>query len=171
MVLFLVRRRTLLLDRAGGLLVAPATIYAHPRPGKAGISRVSCLICNRSYSLRPSGHDRSMAAKRADGGRCGAARSGREFATAMGQSFQECMLARGWTLDHVIPDPPQTYVGGPSYSSPPVDNSSDDRAALQRDQDNLQQMINQQNQNNIQQQNMDQFDQQQQIINNNRLND
>jgi hypothetical protein len=70
-----------------------------------------------------------------------------------------------------IPDPPQTYVGGPSYSSPPVDNSSDDRAALQRDQDNLQQMINQQNQNNIQQQNMDQFDQQQQIINNNRLND
>src|ERR1700674_1714461 len=61
-------------------------------------------------TLRPSGHDRGMVSKRADGRKCGASRSGREFVTANGQSFQECMLARGWTLDHVIPDPPSASL-------------------------------------------------------------
>ncbi len=120
-------------------------------------------------TLRPNGHDRSMAAKRADGRRCGASHN---MFTA-GATFEQCMLTRGWALDHVIPDPPSAHAHGPSFeSSPSIDNSSnDDWVARQRDQDNIQQMIDQQNQNNIQQMNTDQFNQQQQIINNNRLND
>jgi hypothetical protein len=92
-----------------------------------------------------------------------------------GVTFEQCMLTRGWgwALDHVIPDPPSADARGPSFeSSPSIDSSSnDDWVARQRDQDNIQQMIDQQNQNNIQQMNTDQFNQQQQIIINNRLND
>jgi len=120
-------------------------------------------------TLRPNGHDRSMAAKRADGRRCG---TSHDMFTD-GPSFEKCMLARGWAFDHVIPDPPTIHVHGPSYDpGPSIDNSSnDDWVARQRDQDNMQQMINQQQQNDIQQMNTDQFNQQQQIINNDRLND
>ena len=41
----------------------------------------------------------------------------------------------------------------------------------QQEQDNIQQWINQQNQSDIQRMNQEQFDQQQQIINNNRSGD
>lgn len=39
-------------------------------------------------TLRPNDHDRSMAAKRADGRKCGASRGGRSFADAIAQNFQ-----------------------------------------------------------------------------------
>jgi hypothetical protein len=124
-------------------------------------------------TLRPNGHDRSMAAKRADGRKCGASRGGHDFGDAIAESLTQCMQARGWALDHIIPDPPSIHVRGPSYDpGPSIDNSSnDDWVARQRDQDNMQQMINQQQQNDIQQMNTDQFNQQQQMINNDRLND
>jgi hypothetical protein len=119
-------------------------------------------------TLRPNGHDRSMAAKRADGRRCGTSHN---MFTASAR-FEQCMLARGWAFDHVIPDPPSIHTR-PNYEpGPSIDNSSnDDWVARQRDQDNMQQMINQQQQNDIQQMNTDQFNQQQQMINNDRLND
>lgn len=85
------------------------------------------------------------------------------------------MFARGWALDHIIPDPPSVHararVFGADSPPPQIDNSNDDWVWRQQDQDNLQQSLNQQNENNIQQQSMDQFDQQQQIINNSRLSD
>jgi hypothetical protein len=120
-------------------------------------------------TLRPNGHDRSMAAKRADGRRCGALRN---MFTA-GAPFEQCMLTRGWVLDHIIPDPPSAHLRDTSSDyTAPIDNSSnDDWVQRQHDQDNIQQMINQQQQNDIQQVNTDQFNQQQQIINNDRLND
>jgi hypothetical protein len=83
-----------------------------------------------------------------------------------------CMRTYGWVLDHVIPDPPSAYVHTPSYgSNPPVDNSNDEAIRRQQEQDNIQQWTNQQNQSDIQRMNQEQFDQQQQIINNNRLGD
>jgi hypothetical protein len=90
-----------------------------------------------------------------------------------GVPFEQCMRARGWVFDHVIPDPPSAHLRDTSSdNTPPIDNSSnDDWVQRQRDQDNIQQMINQQQQNDIQQMNTDQFNQQQQIINNDRLND
>jgi len=115
-------------------------------------------------TLRPNGHERSVVAKRADARKCGAARSG-SFNDAAAPNMQQCMLARGWVLDHVIPDPPARHARSSGYSSsPPVDNSSnDDWVQRQRDQDNLQDMLNtQQMINNQQMQNDQMFQQQQQ---------
>jgi hypothetical protein len=120
-------------------------------------------------TLRPNGHDRTMAAKRADGRKCGASRSGRSFTDASAPNMQQCMLAHGWALDHVIPDPPSTHArsSGSNDYSPPIDNSSnDDWVARQRDQDNLQQ-ITQQMINDQQMQNDQMFQQQQQKMINN----
>jgi hypothetical protein len=83
--------------------------------------------------------------------------------------MQQCMLARGWVLDRVIPDPPSRHArsSGDSYT-PPVDNSSnDDWVRRQQDQDNLQQMISTQQMTNDQQMQNDQMfqQQQQQMIN------
>jgi len=73
-------------------------------------------------------------------------------------------------LDHIIPDPPSAHTRGLSHDDgPPIDNSSnDDWVQRQRDQDNIQQMINQQNFINTQQMLNDQMfqQQQQQMINN-----
>jgi hypothetical protein len=120
-------------------------------------------------TLRPSGNERSMAAKRADARKCGAARSGRSFSDTAVPDMQQCMLARGWVLDRVIPDPPSRHArsSGDSYT-PPVDNSSnDDWVRRQQDQDNLQQMISTQQMTNDQQMQNDQMfqQQQQQMIN------
>jgi hypothetical protein len=116
-------------------------------------------------TLRPNGNERSMAAKRADARKCGAARSGRSFSDTAAPDMQQCMRARGWVLDHVIPDPPSRHARSSDYSyTPPVDNSSnDDWVRRQQDQDNLQQMINtQQMINNQRMQNDQMFQQQQQ---------
>jgi hypothetical protein len=122
-------------------------------------------------TLRPHGHARSMALKRADGRKCGA-QNGRSFAFGTEDAFQQCMMARGWVLDHVIPDPPQSFANGPSYeTSAPIDNSADEEAARQRDADNLQNMINTQNMVDQQnaaamQQMQNDMQSQQQIMNN-----
>jgi hypothetical protein len=117
---------------------------------------------------RPHGHDRSMAVKRADGRKCGARNNA--FKDENVSAFQSCMLAHGWTLDHIIPDPVPRYAHGSSEDSPPVDNSSsnDDWVRRQQDQDNLQQILNtQQTIDNQQMLNDQQFQQnQQQMINN-----
>jgi hypothetical protein len=117
-------------------------------------------------TLRPGGHDRGMAAKRADGRKCGTV--GGSFKDGTG--FEPCMAARGWVLDHIIPDPPSVYArrGSGSDYSRPVDNSSnDDSVQRQRDQDNTQQMLNTQQMINDQQMQNDQNfqQQQQQMIN------
>jgi hypothetical protein len=117
-------------------------------------------------TLRPNGHDRSMAAKRADGRKCGASRSGRSFTDAAAPNMRECMFVRGWALDHIIPGPPSVYAGGSGGDapSPEIDTSAnDDMVRRQQDQDNLQQMINDQQMLNDQ---MFQQQQQQQMINN-----
>jgi hypothetical protein len=100
-------------------------------------------------TLRPNGHDRSRAARLADGRKCGGARNG-DFPTAITESFTACMQARGWTLDHVIPERPSAYLRAPSYgSSPaPVDDGAQRMFDLQQQQINTQQMINEQNQEN-----------------------
>ena len=75
-------------------------------------------------------------------------------------------------LDHIIPDPSSAHArarGSSSDHGPPIDNSSnDDWVQRQRNQDNVQQMINQQNFINTQQMLNDQMfqQQQQQMINN-----
>jgi hypothetical protein len=107
-------------------------------------------------ALRPHGHDRSMAAKRADGRKCGAAPGGRSFDEAKAPNMRECMLSRGWVLDHIIPDPPSVNARARNSEDdsppPPIDNSSnDDWVQRQRDQDNLQQMLNTQQMLNDQQ--------------------
>jgi hypothetical protein len=105
-------------------------------------------------TLRPGGHDRNMAVKQADGRKCGTVRG----SFRDGTGFEPCMAARGWVLDHIIPDPPSVHARYRHDDSPPVDNSSnDDWVQRQRDQDNTQQMIN-----NQQMQNDQQFQQQQQ---------
>jgi hypothetical protein len=79
------------------------------------------------------------------------------------------MFARGWVLDHIIPDPPSAHARNSSHDdSPPIDSNSsnDDWVARQHDQDNLQQMINTQQMNDDQQMLNDQMFQQQQMINN-----
>ena len=114
-------------------------------------------------TLRPGGHERSMAAKRADGAKCGAERGGRSFSDAAATNMQQCMSARGWALAHIIPDRPTRHARSSNDTYTPVDNSSnDDQAQRQRDtdqqnSDNTQQMINNQQMQNDQQQ--------QQIIN------
>jgi hypothetical protein len=79
-------------------------------------------------TLRPNGHDRSMAAKRADGRKCGASRSGRSFTDAAAPNMRECMFVRGWALDHIIPGPPSVHAGGSSDDapSPEIDTSAND---------------------------------------------
>jgi hypothetical protein len=117
-------------------------------------------------TLRPNGHDRSMAAKRADGRKCGASRSGRSFTDAAAPNMRERMFVRGWALDHIIPGPPSVHAGGSGDDapSPEIDTSAnDDMVRRQQDQDNLQQMINDQQMLNDQ---MFQQQQQQQMINN-----
>ena len=109
-------------------------------------------------TLRPNGHERSMAAKRADGVRCGAARGGRSFSDAAATNMQQCMSARGWALAHIVPDAPTRHARSSRDTYTPVDNSSnDDQAQRQRDTDqqnfnNTQQMINNQQMQNDQQQ-------------------
>jgi hypothetical protein len=122
---------------------------------------------------RPNGHDRSLAIKRADARKCGADRSGRSFSDTRAHNMQDCMFALGWTLDHVIPDPPSPHarasVANDSSPSPPIDTSSnDDWVRRQQDQDNLQQMLNTQQMINDQQMMNNQMmqDQTQQMINN-----
>ena len=112
-------------------------------------------------TLRPAGQERSMAAKRADGVKCGAARSGQSFNDAKAPNMQQCMSARGWGLDHVIPDAPTRHA---RYSrNPPVDNSgNDDWVRRQHEQDNQQQTLNTQQMINNQQMQNDQQAQQQQ---------
>jgi hypothetical protein len=112
-------------------------------------------------TLRPNGRERSMAAKRADARKCGAAHGGQSFNDDAAPNMQQCMLAHGWVLDHVIPDPVSRHArrSNDDYT-PSVDNSSnDDMVRRQQDQDNTQQMIN-----NQQMQNDQMFQQQQQQI-------
>jgi hypothetical protein len=111
-------------------------------------------------TLRPNGHDRGMAAKRADGRKCGSIRNSFKD----GSPFEQCMLGRGWALDHIIPDPPSAQARSSGHDdSPPADNSSnDDWAQRQRDQDNIQQMINNQQMLDSQRMQNDQMFQQQQ---------
>jgi hypothetical protein len=119
-------------------------------------------------TLRPGGHERSMAAKRVDGVKCGAARNGQSFTDAKAPNMRQCMSAHGWALDHVIPDPPTRHARSSKGSYAPVDNSSnDDGVRRQQDQDNLQQSINTQQMINNQQMVNDQQAQQaqQQMIN------
>jgi hypothetical protein len=59
-------------------------------------------------TLRPHGVERSQALKFADGRKCGLSASG-AFSNAT--AFQKCMAKRGWALDHIVPDPPPTYIG------------------------------------------------------------
>ena len=117
-------------------------------------------------TLRPHGHDRGMAVKRADARKCGAS-DGRSFRNVA--AFEQCMLAHGWAFDHIIPDPSPAYAHGSGNVSAPVDNSSnDDWVRRQQDQDNIQQMLNQQQMfNNQQMLNDQQFQQQQQQMLNN----
>ena len=119
-------------------------------------------------TLRPNGHERSKAAKSRIP-KCGAPGNGRSFNDNNAPNMQQCMLARGWVLDHVIPDPVASLRGRRTTTSrSPVDNSSnDDWVQRQRDQDNLQQMLNTQQMINDQQMQNDQMfqQQQQQMIN------
>jgi hypothetical protein len=64
-------------------------------------------------TLRPNGHERSMAAKRADFSKCGAERGGRSIDNATAPKMQQCMFARSWALDHIISDSPSRH-GTPS---------------------------------------------------------
>jgi hypothetical protein len=54
-------------------------------------------------TLRPGGHDRSMAAKIADGRKCGLTRQNTFTDRA---TFQSCMQGHGWVLDHIVQDRP-----------------------------------------------------------------
>jgi hypothetical protein len=58
-------------------------------------------------TLRPGGHDRSLAAKFADGRKCGASRQNTFTDSA---AFQQCMQSRGWVLDHVVADRSATII-------------------------------------------------------------
>jgi hypothetical protein len=115
-------------------------------------------------TIRPNGHERSMAAKHADARKCGAAHGGQSFNDAAAPNMQQCMLAHGWVLDHVTPDPVTRHARRSNDdNAPSVDNSSnDDWVRRQQDQDNTQQMLNTQQMINDQQ--MQNNQQQQQII-------
>jgi hypothetical protein len=95
---------------------------------------------------RPQGHDRGMAAKRVDGRKCGS-RDGVWFNEV--ESFDRCMLSRGWVVDHVIPDR-AARRRDENNQGPPVDTSApsnnDDFARVQNEI-NTQQMMQQQMQN------------------------
>ena len=62
--------------------------------------------------LRPHGVERSLAQKFADGRRCGST-ANNTFTNAA--AFQKCMRARGWALDHAVPDAPPS---APSWIDP-----------------------------------------------------
>jgi hypothetical protein len=113
-------------------------------------------------TLRPNGHDRSMAVKYADGRKCGTSHN----TFSDGSSFEQCMLTRGWALDHVIPDPPSArsrFSGPSSDDSAPVASSNDDSWAQRQQDQAIQDMINTQQMINDQQQMLtDQMIQQQQ---------
>ena len=114
-------------------------------------------------TLRPHGHDRSLAVKRADGRRCGASHN--MFTDS--PAFEQCMLARGWVFDHAMPDPPSARRrDSSSHHTPPIYVApNDDWVQRQQEQDNRQQMLNQQLMNDSQQLLNDQmFQQQQQMI-------
>jgi hypothetical protein len=51
---------------------------------------------------RPHGHERALRTKFADAHKCGAVRHA--FSEAVVPNMQQCMLAHGWALDHVVPD-------------------------------------------------------------------
>jgi hypothetical protein len=114
-------------------------------------------------TLRPGGHDRGMATKRADGRKCGTVRGSFKDGTG----FEPCMAARGWVLDHVIPDPPSMHARNYRHDNSPWVDNNDDSVQRQRDQDNTQQMLNTQQMINDQQMQNDQSfqQQQQQMIN------
>jgi hypothetical protein len=78
-------------------------------------------------TLRPGGHDRSMAAKLAGGRKCGVTRQ-HTFTDSL--AFQACMQSHGWVLDHVIQDRSARFIdpdtglscydqGGASICEPP----------------------------------------------------
>jgi hypothetical protein len=58
-------------------------------------------------TLRPNGHERSMAAKRTDGRKCGLSR---QNMFSHGDAFVRCMQTYGWTLDHMVPDQSARYI-------------------------------------------------------------
>jgi hypothetical protein len=58
-------------------------------------------------TLRPGGHDRGMAAKFADGRKCGATR---QNTFTESPAFQACMQSHGWVLDHVIQDRSARFI-------------------------------------------------------------
>jgi len=60
--------------------------------------------------------------------------------------MQQCMLAHGWVLDHVIPDSVTRHARRSNDDdAPTIDNSSnDDWVRRQQDQDDTQQMQNDQ---------------------------
>ena len=51
-------------------------------------------------TLRRNGHERSMAAKRADARKCGAAQGGRSFNDTAAPNMQQCMRARLGARSH-----------------------------------------------------------------------
>src|SRR6476469_5007090 len=77
------------------LIVAPLLVLA----GAVQASASDTYIFRDT--LQPRGHYRSMAAKRADGRKCGST-SQNTFSHAA--AFEQCMKARGWVLDHIVPD-------------------------------------------------------------------
>jgi hypothetical protein len=58
-------------------------------------------------TLRPNGQERGMAAKRADGRKCGLTRRN---TFSDGDAFMQCMQTHGWARDHVIPDRSARYI-------------------------------------------------------------
>jgi hypothetical protein len=71
---------------------------------------------------RPQGHERSRAAKKVDADKCGAIgwRLPDEFKPRM----QQCMLAHGWALDHIVPDPAPRHAR--AFRNPFGSSGSDD---------------------------------------------
>ena len=78
-------------------------------------------------TLRPKGQDRSMAAKRTDGRKCGLTR---QNTFSHGDAFVRCMQAYGWAFDHIVPDQSARYldpdsgmscqnIGGVAVCDPP----------------------------------------------------
>ena len=79
-------------------------------------------------TLRPKGQDRSMAAKRTDGRKCGLTR---QNTFSHGDAFVRCMQAYGWAFDHIVPDQSARYldpdsgmscqnIGGVAICDPPA---------------------------------------------------
>jgi hypothetical protein len=60
-------------------------------------------------ALQPGGHARSAAQKRAAFAACGY--SGSPVDDSAFQRIDQCLNARGWTIDHIVPDAPQNAHG------------------------------------------------------------